>query len=155
MTRAFKEACRNEQPQQRSYMITSVFTKEKNLDFFMPERVYMESRVIWNWNWQLKRLEIKSPVLGILIQDLFAKMLQRSSGTVPRLTLISLLSFIERHRSNSLAKNNSVNKPTVPLWMQMWVISECNWLYSHLKIVLGACMQGRCLLRTSYSYFSF
>jgi len=46
MTREFKEACRNEQPQQRSYMITSVFTKEKNLDFFMPERVYMESRVI-------------------------------------------------------------------------------------------------------------
>lgn len=134
-------------------MITSVFTKEEILDFSMPERVYMENGGIWNW--QLKRLEIKSPVSGIFIQDLFSKMLQSSSGTVPRLTLISLLSLIERHKSNSLAKNNSVNKPEVPLWMQTWVSPECDWLYSHQKIVLRACMQASCLLRTSYSYFSF
>lgn len=143
MSSVFKGTCRKEQPQQRSYMITSVFKKEEILDFSMPEKVYMENGGIWNRNWWLKRLEIESPVSGIFIQDFFSKMLQSSSGTVPRLTLISLLlSLIERHRSNNLAKNNSVNKPKVPLWMQTWVSPERNWLYSHLKIVLGEGMQG-------------
>lgn len=89
----------------------------------MPETLYMGNKgTFLKLKWELRRLEIQKPL--------------SNTGEIYQTAGEELWDSVQTHfgvvvavgKSKWLQKENSVNKPTVPLWAQTWVSSKHHWL---------------------------